>query len=172
MKGILSCFLLMIMLSCTSTRIYIVRHAEKAAEPVADPGLTEAGIERAQQLSKMLDGKKIASIYSTHTTRTLETARPLSLKTGIRIQEYRNDTLARFLFRVIEQEKNTLIIGHSNTVLKMLDELQIAHKKKEITDSDYSNLFVITIKPRNPAGYRYQLKETTYGATPPKTRPL
>ena len=38
------------------TTVFLVRHAEKAAEPAQDPPLTEAGKARAEALARLLSG--------------------------------------------------------------------------------------------------------------------
>jgi phosphohistidine phosphatase SixA len=152
---------------CTVPRLYIVRHAEKSTEPPKDPDLTEEGKQRAISLSQTLRDKKIKSIYSTKTTRTIETATPLSNSLGIPIQFYKNDTLLKFLYHVLDSGQNALIVGHSNTTIKMLDALELKHTIREIPENDYDNLFVVTLKSNTPAGYKMKLKETVYGKRSP-----
>jgi phosphohistidine phosphatase SixA len=96
--------------------------------------------------------KDIRQIYSTETRRTRQTAEPLSLQIGVPVRTYANDTLLKFLYRVLDEEKNTVIVGHSNSVLKMLDEWSLKHSIKEIPDNDYDNLFVVSAKPKNGSG--------------------
>lgn len=153
---------------CRSTKIYIVRHAEKSTMPAGDPDLTAEGRARAQALSDLLRDKNIRQIYSTETRRTRQTVEPLSLQLGVPVSPYANDTLLKFLYRVLDTEQNTVIVGHSNTVLTMLDELSLTHDKAEIPDNDYDNLFVVMAKPKNgPGGYKLRLKERTYGRKSP-----
>lgn len=161
---------------CRSTRIYIVRHAEKSTMPAGDPDLTAEGRERAQALADLLRDKEIRQIFSTETRRTRQTAEPLSLQLGVPVSPYANDTLLKFLYRVLDAEQHTLIVGHSNTVLRMLDEWSLSHAAAEIPDNDYDNLFIISAKPKNgPGGYKLRLRERTYGRKSPgasdSTRP-
>jgi broad specificity phosphatase PhoE len=166
----------LLLTQCRSTKVYIVRHAEKSTQPAGDPDLTAQGRARADALADLLRGEDIRQIYSTETRRTRQTAEPLSLQTGVPVRAYANDTLLKFLYRVLDEEKNTVIVGHSNTVLKMLDEWSLNHSIREIPDNDYDNLFVVSAKPRNgPGGYKLRLKERTYGKKSPdpadSTRP-
>ena len=71
-----------VLVQCHSTRVYIVRHAEKGTMPAGDPDLTEEGRARAQALAGSLRNKEIKAIYSTQTRRTQQTAEPLSLQTA------------------------------------------------------------------------------------------
>lgn len=158
----------LILLGCsTEPRIFIVRHAERSTEPPDNPHLSMEGQQRARDLEATLKGKKISRIYSTETNRTKETAQPLSQAIGKPIRIYKNDTIKAMLLRIIESGDNTLVVGHSNTILTMLDDLQIQHHVKEIPDNDYDNLFVIKIKRKSLTGYSFGLRETTYGSLSP-----
>src|SRR6185369_592218 len=46
------------------TTVYLVRHAEKAAAPAADPPLLEAGNKRAQELARTLGNAGIKAIFT------------------------------------------------------------------------------------------------------------
>jgi phosphohistidine phosphatase SixA len=164
------CFLflsLLLVLACSSPKIFIVRHAEKGTDPPDNPHLTAAGQQRAKDLESYLKGKKIRRIYSTETNRTKETAAPLSESTGKPVVIYRNDTVKAMLLRIIESGENTLIVGHSNTILPMLDALPIKHSITAIADNDYDNIFIVGIKKKSLAGYSFKLRETTYGEKSP-----
>jgi len=172
MKNIFGILIIsLIMFSCrTGTQIYIVRHAEKEANS-QDPDLTAEGKQRAQDLASYLRKKKIKVIYSTETKRTKQTATPLSEINHIAIQPYKNDTLQKFLYHILERGNNTLIVGHSNTTITMLNELSLNHTIKEIPDDDYDNLFVVTLESRSGlSGFRLKLKETTYGKKSPTAK--
>ncbi len=151
--------------ACTST-IYIVRHAEKSTNPKSDPHLTAQGEQRAVSLKILLQNKKIKQIFSTNTNRTKETAKPISSFTSIPFQLYSNDTISNFYKQIFLSKKNTLVIGHSNTVLNMIDSLGLKRKIKTIADDAYDNIFVIKVKKYcrsclNP--FKASLKETKYG---------
>lgn len=142
------CFILFaicFLTSCTST-IYIVRHAEKSTEPKNDPHLTDAGKQRAIDLKNVLVNKKVKTIYSTNTNRTKETAEVLSQSINTPVLLYKNDTTKNLFKDVFISKKNTLVVGHSNTILPMLDSMQIAHSKNLVPDWEYDNLIVIKTK--------------------------
>jgi phosphohistidine phosphatase SixA len=138
-------FLAIILSACTST-IYIVRHAEKSTEPKNDPHLTAQGEQRAEALKILLQNKKIQQIFSTNTNRTKETATPLSNLFNFPINLYSNDTTSNFLKYIFLSKKNTLVVGHSNTVLKMLDSIGLHAKIKSIGDKEYDNVFIVKVK--------------------------
>ncbi|MGL6269853.1 MAG: SixA phosphatase family protein [Chitinophagaceae bacterium] len=156
------------MVQCRSTKVYIVRHAEKSTAPPQDPDLTDEGRMRAEDLAGELKNNRISKVYSTDTRRTRQTAEPFSIQSGVPIQLYKNDTLLKFLYHVLDAEKNTLIVGHSNTTLQMLNELGLHPTIKVIPDNDYDNLFIVTLKSKGgPGGYHLKLREKTYGRKSP-----
>src|SRR5689334_10443335 len=58
--------------------IILVRHAEKAATPANDPGLTPAGEQRARDLMVALADAHVSAIITTQLQRTQLTAKPLA----------------------------------------------------------------------------------------------
>ncbi|MEY3060012.1 MAG: hypothetical protein RL000_1364, partial [Bacteroidota bacterium] len=111
--------------SCSTAKIFFVRHAEKSLAVKNDPPLTPEGEKRAIELEKILKGKKIKHIYSTQTNRTISTAKPLAESLSLPISYYAHDTMPKFLYRMLESGDNALVVGHSNTVLKMIEELDL-----------------------------------------------
>ena len=156
-------FLFVITIISTSCQqknyIYLARHAEKSTEPSGDVYLSQQGRNRANTLKKILEKKRITYIFSTKTNRTRETAQPLGEEIGIPIKYYSNDTLGKLAKRCIRLRQNILIVGHSNTLLPIIDSFHVAHHKKTIDDSEYNNLFIILLKK----GKVVTCKETTYG---------
>lgn len=130
------------------TTVILVRHAEKAAAPEFDPPLTETGIERAKELSRMLAAVPIDAIYSTDYRRTRDTAAPLAEARGLSTtvltdtKSYAADVAARI--RARHAGKVVLVVGHSNTTRTTLRELGVSDAR-EIPESEYDNLFIVTL---------------------------
>jgi phosphohistidine phosphatase SixA len=166
MKAFLLLFIIASLNACKST-IYIVRHAEKSTEPKNNPHLTAKGEQRAIALKDLLETKKIQQIFSTNTNRTKETAMPISSFANVPIQLYNNDTTTNFYKHIFLSKKNTLVVGHSNTVLKMLDSLGLYGNVKSISDNEYDNLFIVKVKKYCAScknKFKAKLIETKYGA--------
>jgi phosphohistidine phosphatase SixA len=162
---VLSVCIVLSLCSCSTAKIFFVRHAEKSLTVKNDPPLTPEGEQRALELEKVLKRKKIKHIYSTKTNRTITTAKPLAESLSLPITYYAHDTMPKFLYRMLESGDNALVVGHSNTVLKMIEELELRPSKKEIPDDEYDNLFVVYLKSKNGrGGYSLQLKELKFGA--------
>ena len=115
--------------------IYLVRHAEKASWPSdrdldAFQPLSQEGIARATALAERLKTAGVAAVYTSRTTRTIETGAPLVQATGISITAddatTKPDEMAAFLSRLREKhagDKAVLIVGHSNTIPELLVKL-------------------------------------------------
>lgn len=144
MKHLTLFFLLILTSSCSST-FYLVRHAEKAKEPEANPPLTEIGKQRAEDLKMLLQSKRINEIYSTQTLRTLNTAKPLADVLGIETQIYDAKKQADFIENLKKiKHQNVLIVGHSNTIRYLVNGLAEKDSiKKDLKDDEYNRLFII-----------------------------
>ncbi len=149
--------------SCSSHTLYLVRHAEKATTPANDPPLTEIGRKRALDLRDTLRDKAIEYLYSTDTRRTQATAQPLAEALGLEINSYKPDTSWQVARRLVRLRGNALVVGHSNTLLPLLNQLPVTHPKKTIPDDEYDNLFVVTVQKRFLRPPLIRLQEKTFG---------
>ncbi|MDQ8005077.1 MAG: phosphoglycerate mutase family protein [Pedobacter sp.] len=148
-------------------KVWIVRHAEKDTtdKKDRDPDLSSAGAERAEALKKELKGQRIDSIFSTDYKRTKLTGFPLADITGISIKTY-NPAMAKDLVKSLKENalgKKILIIGHSNTVLEMIEAFGAKRPVPSIADDEYDYLFSLTVK-----GDKVDVKTNKYGL---KSRP-
>jgi phosphohistidine phosphatase SixA len=153
--------LIVLLAACNTTKIYVVRHAEKGSTG-ADPGLTAEGKQRAEALKNYLHNDTLMGAFATQYDRTFLTAEPTAIDQRITLRRYGADAgkpLLDSLSRI--QKKNFLVVGHSNTLLPMLTSLDLHPSMNEIPDTDYDNLFVIKI--RWFLGRHVRLQERTYG---------
>ena len=146
-----------------NTTIYVVRHAEKdQSDPKnLNPKLSPAGRERAEALAKKLNKNKLDGAFSTPYLRTKETAFLSAKNNQIEIQTYdaQNYQGITGIIKTNYIEKRVLIIGHSNTVLKLLAAFGAKCSIQEIKDEDYDYFFRITIHPNG----NVSLKTLHYG---------
>ncbi|HKQ77571.1 MAG TPA: phosphoglycerate mutase family protein [Blastocatellia bacterium] len=138
------------------TTVYLVRHAEKAAEPAADPPLLESGIKRAEELARMLGKAGIKSIYTSQYLRAKQTAEPLAKQLGIsptvipvRMGENPRELSPHYLTEMANRVySNTggavLIVGHSNTIPKIIKALG-GDISPAIDETVFDDLFVVTL---------------------------
>lgn len=139
--------------SCSTTTIYMTRHAERqvSADGVvtnaSDPDLTQDGRIRADALRDSLHNKHIAVAFATQYKRTFQTAEPTAIDQRITLRRYVADNSNQFIDSLIKiKNKNFLVVGHNTTVPIMLRHIGLKPSMEKITEDDYSNLFVITIK--------------------------
>lgn len=144
------------------TTVYLVRHAEKAAAPAADPPLTEAGTKRAEELAHTLSKAGIKTICTSQFLRTKQTAEPLARQLGITptVIPVKMDTmnsralspqyLKEISDLVTSGAGDVLIVGHSNTIPELIKALggDIA---PPIDDPTYDDLFVVTVYAKGKA---------------------
>jgi phosphohistidine phosphatase SixA len=116
--------------------IYLVRHAEKADFWPADRDLdafqplSTSGLARAEALATRLKTAGVVAIYTSRTTRTLETGAPLAHATHAPLAADDATTkpgdMSGFLARLRERhpaDRAVLLVGHSNTIPELLIRL-------------------------------------------------
>lgn len=154
--------LLLIVSACHTSRIYIVRHAERLDDS-ADTPLSESGHKRAQALSDSLYTKGIDYIFVTKYQRNRQTAQPLTERLGKNYEIYEPKPMSDIIGRLGKiKSKNALVVGHSDTILEIAQGLGTKPSISKIVHEDYDNLFVVTVK-KGLFGNKFLLEEKTYG---------
>ena len=124
----------------------LVRHGEKAG-PSGDVPLSEAGLARANELARVLEGVKIDAIYSTPFERTRKTAAPTAAKLGVKVEEIASGkTYVEDMVRIIREKhegETLLVVGHSNTTPDVIRALGAT--VPGMPDPQYDDLFVVTL---------------------------
>ncbi len=128
---------------------YLVRHSEKqvTAENKQDPGLTQAGIARAEKTGVILRNIDFTAIYSSDFQRTRATAELIQGSRDTPITIYDPRKLEAFA----EQLKNStadsviLVVGHSNTTPQLAEALS-GKPVAPIDESVYHNLYRVGIE--------------------------
>jgi broad specificity phosphatase PhoE len=92
----------------------MVRHADRNGN--LDALKVPQGTARAAELKRILKNTGIDSIYSTNTTRTRETAKPLADFLNFTTALYSNSNHVIDTVLKKHTNKEILIVGHSNTV--------------------------------------------------------
>ena len=137
--------------SQATTTIIFVRHAEKAATPPDDPGLSAAGQRRVAELTRQLrDADVVAgidAIYSTPFRRTQETAQPVADALDLPINTYDPSDTEEVLETILKDHKGKiiLVVGHSNTVPVLIANLGASKKVPPIQEDEYDNIYLISI---------------------------
>lgn len=149
------------------TTVILVRHAEKAAEPAADPPLTEAGKARAEALWMALKDAGVRAVITTQYARTVATGAPTATHLGIAPEVVNagganHPAQVASLVKTKHAGETVLVVGHSNTVPAIIAALG-AKEPAAICDLEYDNFYVVTI---DEAG-RASLIHSRYGVATP-----
>ena len=142
--------------------VYLVRHAERAAEPQNDPPLTEQGVARSQALARLLSTAGIKAILTSQASRTKLTAEPLAAKLGItpsalqlkvsttNPRQITEESTKETVDKILSAGGNVLVVGHSNSipdVIKMLG----GDVAPAIDEKKFDDLFVVTVYAKGKA---------------------
>ncbi|MGI8732336.1 MAG: histidine phosphatase family protein [Pyrinomonadaceae bacterium] len=131
------------------TTVIVVRHAEKNIESNnPNPDLSPAGQARAQELAQILGTAGITAIYATQFGRTQQTVQPIASTLGLAITKVDSANAVELVRQIDTKRGETILVaGHSNTVPQIIEILG-GGKVADIPETDYDNIFVVTI-------YRY-----------------
>jgi phosphohistidine phosphatase SixA len=122
--------------------IFIVRHAEKASTGGDDPDLSLQGQKRADALAHILKDSQVTSVFVTELKRTQETAAPTARAAHLTYMVIpANDTDA-LVEKLRALNGNALVVGHGNTIPKLLKALGIT-TPVSIPDDDYTEVFAV-----------------------------
>jgi len=119
--------------------IYLVRHGEKASVG-KDPELTPQGQLRALNIATTLQRACVQTIFSSATTRTLQTAQPLAGKLKLKVEQYNAATPKALVKKVKSLRGAVLVVGHSNTLPELV-RLFGGAPGEEIGDEEYDRLY-------------------------------
>ncbi|RYU80513.1 histidine phosphatase family protein [Hymenobacter persicinus] len=151
----------------SETTVYLVRHGEKDLAPgLTDPLLTPAGEQRALALRDELGQRRIAAIFTTDTKRTRATVAPLAAKLSLTPLVYSAKDQAALAAQIRRDYagKAVLVVGHSNTILEMVEALGAARPVSSIADAAHDYLLEVRV----PAAGSPTATARRYGAPSPK----
>lgn len=139
--------------SQATTTVIFVRHAEKAAVPVDDPGLSVIGQRRAAELARQLvdadvvPGVGVDAVYSTSYRRTVQTAQPVADALDLPVMAYDAADTEVFLEEVVREYKGKiiLVVGHSDTVPQMIANMGASKSVPPIAEDEYDNIYLVSI---------------------------
>ncbi len=136
---------------------YFIRHAEKdrSDSENKDPELNQDGLGRAMHWAEILKDVPLNAIYSTDYRRTSMTASPIAIKQDIDVEYYDARIIDVEEFKFANQNKNVLVVGHSNTTPDFVNMMLGEEKFAPMDDSDNGSLFVVQIVNGNASSQRF-----------------
>jgi len=124
------------------TTVLLVRHADIDLPPSSDdPPLNELGRHRAELLARIVAEAGVTAIVTSVFRRTKQTAQPLASLTQLHPVVAGPD-LADHI-RAGSLGEVVLVVGHSNTVPALVEEL--GGTPSPIGEREFDNLFVVTV---------------------------
>lgn len=131
----------------TVTTYYLIRHTEKDLSNLADknPKLSDIGLQRAESWAEILKIISFDLVYSTDYNRTKQTAKPIASSNELETIIYDLRTFDFEKFKSETKGKTVMIVGHSNSTPIFINTLIGSQKYQQIKESNYSNLYIITI---------------------------
>lgn len=138
---------------------YFIRHAEKdRTDPEnPDPELNQDGLNRAIRWAEVFDPIPLDVVYSTNYERTSMTAAPTSVKKNIDVKYYDPNALDIEEFKLMNEGKNVLVVGHSNTIPAFVNKMIALEKYEDMDDGDNSSLFIVRIIDGVPTDIRLKM---------------
>lgn len=127
-----------------SLEVFLVRHGEKVDQS-RDPELSPAGYVRAATLAQTLHSAEIEYVHSTNFIRTRKTAEPLAAINELEINLYDPRNLKSFAEELRRTGGRHLVVGHSNTTPRLVEELG-GEPGLDIDEYDeYDRLYLVSV---------------------------
>ncbi len=136
----------------TVTTFLLARHAETTGMG-SNPSLSVQGLERVDELKRIMQNVSLNGVFSTNLNRTKETAQPVADEKGLALDIYNAFNPNQLADNVLEdfQSGVTLVIGHSNTIPELLNVLTGTSNFSTIPEEEYDNLFVVSVLEKGRA---------------------
>jgi len=144
-------------LRLASRTVVLVRHAEKSTEgDPRDPALSEAGVERARELARVLGHAGVTRLVASQFQRTQATLAPLAELRKLQVDVLPAGDLERLASELSSGEPGsvTVVCGHSNTIPALaarlgapLANVNDTPQGPQLDEKEYGRLFVLTLPP-------------------------
>lgn len=151
-KTVFCCFSSILLFCLTATlaqanTIYLLRHFEKqtvSKQDSKDVSLTKNGALAADALAVFLQHKNIQQIFSTSYKRTRESVAPSAKQLGLVVQAYDPTDLSAAATMIEATNKNSVIVGHSNTTPELFALLGCY--EVSMSEHDYNQIYVVSVE--------------------------
>lgn len=121
--------------------IYVTRHYDTpAGQP--DPDLLPQGKARAEKLAAWFYGRTLKAIYVSDFKRSRQTAAPVATMLDASVETYDPKDTPAIVARAKAAGGPVLIVGHSNTVPDIVQQLGAA-RPGELKHEDFGDLWTI-----------------------------
>jgi len=138
---------------------YFIRHAEKDRSNTEnlDPELNQEGLGRSIRWERIFSEIPLDEIYCTDYERTTMTAAPTAISQDIIVKNYQPSSVNIEDFKLLNQGKNVLVVGHSNTTPDFVNKMIGEDKYEAMEDYDNSSLFIVRFIDETPTVIRLKM---------------
>ncbi|MBM4196233.1 MAG: histidine phosphatase family protein [Gammaproteobacteria bacterium] len=170
--------------SQATTTVAFVRYAELAGDADSNPGLSPAGQERAEELSRLLGEADVVAgvdaIFATQYRYTQETVAPLAKRLRLPVQVQEVADVNGLLERILRDYKGkiVLVVTHTGPLPELIRELHGSKKVPAFGATEHDNLYIVSIPwygkvktLRLKYGVPYR-PDPPSAATPPASEPV
>lgn len=137
--------------AASPTRVFFVRHAEKANDGTKNPPLLPQGIARANCLAQALGDVELTHVFATDLQRTTLTVQPLATANELAVQTLPAsdiEPLAETL-RSLPAGSVVVVAGHSNTIPSLTEllgaQLSGLNDKGHIPEQEHDRLIELVL---------------------------
>ena len=104
-------------------------------------------------MARLLGEADVAAVYASDTRRAQLTASPLAARLGVTVTTRPGSDIEGLLDDIGEhhQGERVVVIGHSNTVPALVEELTRGRVDVTMTDEQYDDVYVVTVTRFGPA---------------------
>lgn len=141
---VLCLFLATVAAAQNSKTVFLVRHAEKVSD-AKDALLSPVGKERAACLAGVLADAEVQNIITSDVVRTQQTAQPLADRLHEQLKTIPAGDINQFVTDIRGAQGNTLVVGHSDTLPQIIQ--QLTGNTVTIPANAYDRLFLVTFQP-------------------------
>lgn len=153
--------------SCLNYDVFVLRHLEKEKGVQNDPGLSAEGEQQAKQLAELDILKNISHAFYTPYKRTYETLQYLDVEKSV-YEPKQGNHLAN-LIKSDYCEQSVMVVGHSNTVPKLIQalggEFSVSYAGHSLgkssvislSEQDYGTIFRVTFHNERRHQRLYQI---------------
>ena len=136
--------------------VVLVRHAEVTPDGTRDPGLSDAGRQRAAALAADLDG--LVAAYATEYRRTQETATPAAqaAELDVTVVPFGAGPLEAYTAALADRVRahtggTVLVVGHSNTIPALAEALT-GEPVAPIAEDEFDRVIRVVLGPDRADG--------------------
>lgn len=137
--------------SQATTTVILVRYGELVSRDLPNPGLSDAGRDRSQELVRLLAEVDVEAgldgIFANRFRYTQEMAEPLAKQLSLPVQVVDMTDIRGLGERILQDYKGkiVLVVAGGDTISALIKELHGSSRIPAIAESEFDNLYIVSI---------------------------